>query len=109
MHGVVPSEHAIAFSYGSQPMLLSGEAELEKEPVCIIMSPEQQPLNIDFRIFFGMQHPIQYNVKVKDLGSVHPDHLTRFLGYWAMEHHIGTMQDMQKFGQEETSAIIVDL
>ncbi|CAN9198714.1 unnamed protein product [Alternaria alternata] len=96
--GVVPSEHAIAFSYGYQPLLLPGEAELEKEPICIVMSQQDQVLSTASRIFFGIQHPIQYNVKVKDLGYVHPDYLANFLGYWAMEHQIGTMQDVQDIG-----------
>jgi len=98
--GVVPSEHAIAYSYGYQPVLLPGETGLEKDPICIIMNPGESALSTASRIFFGIQHPIQYNVKVKDLGYVHPDHLVKFRGYWAMEHQIGTAQDMQDIGED---------
>jgi hypothetical protein len=49
------------------------------------MSDPERPLTQDSRIYFGIHHPIQYNVKVKDLGYVHPDDTARFLGYWAME------------------------
>ncbi|CAN9415539.1 unnamed protein product [Alternaria alternata] len=99
--GVVPREHAIVFSYGYQPMLLANETTLEKEPVCVVMNPGEQALSTASRIFFGMQHPIQYNVKVKDLGYVHTDYLSRFLGYWAMEHQLGTMQDPQGVDEDE--------
>jgi hypothetical protein len=58
------------------------------------MSQHEPALSTASRIFFGIQHPIQYNVKVKDLGYVHPDYLATFLGYWAMEHQVGSMQDI---------------
>ncbi|KAI4622179.1 hypothetical protein J4E83_004919 [Alternaria metachromatica] len=38
------------------------------------------------RIYFAIHHPIQYNVKVKNLGHVHPDYLPTFLGYWNQEN-----------------------
>lgn len=38
------------------------------------------------RIYFAIHHPIQYNVKVKSLGYVHPDYLPTFLGYWNQEN-----------------------
>ncbi|EDU42931.1 conserved hypothetical protein [Pyrenophora tritici-repentis Pt-1C-BFP] len=66
--GVVPSEHAIAYSYGYEPILLPGEARLEKDPICIV-SNDSEPLSTASRIYFGIHHPIQYNVKVKDLGG----------------------------------------
>jgi hypothetical protein len=39
------------------------------------------------RIYFAIHHPIQYNVKVKNLGYVHPDYLPTFLGYWNQENY----------------------
>ncbi|KAK1913846.1 hypothetical protein P3342_007091 [Pyrenophora teres f. teres] len=83
--GVVPSEHAIAYSYGHQPTLLPGEEELQKDPICIV-STDSVPLSISSRIYFGIHHPIQYNVKVKELGYVLPDDLIKLTSYWAMEH-----------------------
>ncbi|KAL1794334.1 hypothetical protein ACET3X_007755 [Alternaria dauci] len=102
--GVIPREHAVAYSYGYQPLLLPNEVGIEKEPICIVMNPHEPALSTASRIFFGIQHPIQYNVKVKDLGYVHPDHLSNFLGYWAMEHQIGTMQDVLGSDQEDDAS-----
>ncbi|CAN9457044.1 unnamed protein product [Alternaria alternata] len=56
------------------------------------MSSGEKPLAQASRIYFGIHHPIQYNVKVKDLGVVHQDWLTTFLGYWNMENIAETQQ-----------------
>lgn len=92
--GVEPNEHAIAYSWGEQPRLLQGEAQLTKDPICIVMTDTGKPLNYASRIFFGIHHPIQYNVKVKDLGYVIPDHLENLVGYWSMENQDTTVQDV---------------
>jgi hypothetical protein len=56
------------------------------------MKSGERPLSIASRIYFGIHHPIQYNVKVKDLGVVHQDWLATFLGYWNMENLADTQQ-----------------
>lgn len=90
--GVAPQEHAIAYSWGQQPQLLQNEAQLTKEPICIVTHDESRPLAIESRIYFGIHHPIQYNVKVKDLGYVLSDHMAKFRGYWTMENESDTQQ-----------------
>lgn len=47
------------------------------------------------RIYFAIHHPIQYNVKAKDLGVVHQDWLATFLGYWNMENLTDTQQSSE--------------
>jgi hypothetical protein len=89
---VVPDEHAIVYSYGQQPSLLPGEQELSKHPICIQTAPGERPMSMAARIYFGIHHPIQYNVKVKDVGQVLGDYLPTFLGYWAQENGIETQQ-----------------
>ena len=84
--GVVPSEHAIAYSVGTQPQLVYGEAPLVKASIPIVMEEGATPLVAASRIYFAIHHPIQYNVKVKSLGYVHPDWLPTFLGYWNQEN-----------------------
>ncbi|CAN9477946.1 unnamed protein product [Alternaria alternata] len=84
--GVRPDEHAIAYSYGCSPQLVAGEQELQKGPIAIVMNADERPLSTASRIYFGIHHPIQYNVKVKDLGYVHSDWMATFSGYWKMEH-----------------------
>jgi hypothetical protein len=91
-HGVVTDEHAIAYSYGYHPQMLVGEKEFTKSPIAIVTNEGEPVLSGPSRIYFGIHHPIQYNVKVKDLGSVHSDWLPAFLGYWAMENGIDTRQ-----------------
>ncbi|KAF1941207.1 hypothetical protein EJ02DRAFT_455406 [Clathrospora elynae] len=91
--GVVANEHAIAYSYGHQPTLLPGESSMTKEPICIVMHGDERPLITSSRIYFGIHHPIQYNVKVKELGYVLPSHLVNLKGYWNMENLTDTNQD----------------
>jgi hypothetical protein len=80
--GLNPDAHAIAYSWGSTPSHLDGEAPLEKDPICIVMAQGVSQLSVASRIFFGIHHPIQHNVKVKDIGQVHSAHLHNLLGYW---------------------------
>lgn len=34
------------------------------------------------RIFFGIHHAIQHNVKVKDIGQVHESDIRNLLSHW---------------------------
>ncbi|EMD97318.1 hypothetical protein COCC4DRAFT_61570 [Bipolaris maydis ATCC 48331] len=86
-HGVLPSAHAIAYSLGSMPSLLEGESSLDKDPICIMMAQGVPQLSQASRIFFGIHHPTQHNVKVKDIGDVHPDHIHKLLGYWNTQNY----------------------
>ena len=61
----------------------------------MVMNYGERPLDPASRIYFGIHHPIQYNVKVKELGYVHPQHLVNLKGYWAMENQDDTEQDAQ--------------
>jgi hypothetical protein len=90
--GVVPNEHAIAYSYGSSPQLLPGEQMLVKTDIPIVMNSGEKDLAPASRIYFGIHHPIQFNVKVKDLGYVHTDWMATFLGYWNQENGSDTRQ-----------------
>jgi hypothetical protein len=90
--GVVPEEHAIIYSYGDAPTLLPGEASLSKQPICVFMQQGETPLSRASRIYFGIHHPIQYNVKVKELGDVRPEHLAYLVGYWNMENQADSQQ-----------------
>jgi hypothetical protein len=90
--GVAPDEHAIAYSHGSHPQLLFGEQQLTKAPIPVVMNHGERDLSPASRIYFGIHHPIQYNVKVKDLGYVHPDWLPMFFSYWIVENEKDTQQ-----------------
>lgn len=93
--GVVADEHAVAYSYGRAPQLLPGEGPLSKHAICVVMNKGESPLLEAARIYFGIHHPIQYNVKLKDLGYVHPDWQPTFLGYWNMHRENDTEQAVE--------------
>lgn len=84
--GVIPQEHAIAYSYGTTPQPLPSEEPLTKAPICIMTNEGERSLSQASRICFGIHHHIKYNVKVKDLGYEHFNEVPRFLGYWTMEN-----------------------
>ena len=83
--GVKPSEHAIIHIQGDWPQLMPGEAALEKEPIAVVPASPSVKLAPASRINFGIQHPIQHNVKVKDLGTVCAEDMSKLIAYWRIE------------------------
>lgn len=94
----MPNEHAIAYSDGYTPTLVEHEAPLRKDPICVVDAEGVEPLRIASRIFFGIHHPIQHNVKVKDLGQVHSRDVQKLRGYFNM-----AMQETTGQGVEDTA------
>jgi hypothetical protein len=74
---------------------LSGEQALSKDPICIVDVQGERTLTQATRIHFGIQYPIQYNVKVKDLGYVHPEWMPALMRYWELEQSSETRQSAQ--------------
>ena len=83
--GVEPSEHAIIYILGTMPKLVLGEAPLEKKSIAVVPAGSGVWLSPASRINFGIQHPIQHNVKVKDLGTVRDEDMPTLIGYFRME------------------------
>ncbi|KAF2803224.1 uncharacterized protein BDZ99DRAFT_526598 [Mytilinidion resinicola] len=85
--GCRPSEHAVVYySTLQSPTLLPGETDLVKKPIGVKPSdPNQQPMNTASRIRFGKVYPIDWNVKVKDLGKVIDEDMERLLAYYTKE------------------------
>ena len=83
--GVEPSEHAIIYTRGTWPKLVRGEAALEKKPIAVVPAAPDVWLALASRIKFGIQYPIQHNVKVKDLGTVCDEDMPNLIGYCRME------------------------
>jgi hypothetical protein len=83
--GVIPDEHAIMYSSQYSPRLLQGETVLSKMPIPVVMNHGVRALSASSRVYFALHHPIQYNVKVMDVGYVHPDWLPYLLAYAAQE------------------------
>lgn len=63
------------------PNYVSGEVALEKVPIPVIPAAGTPPLTPAARINFAIHHPIQHNVKVKDLGCVCPDYVPVLVQY----------------------------
>jgi hypothetical protein len=66
---------------------LPGEHEsgMKKEPIQIVPVDPSIKIRRDSRLRFGKTYPIEMNVKVKDIGRVHPIHLSTLLQYWTDE------------------------
>lgn len=89
--GVHASEHAIAYSWGNSPQLLQGESGITKPAISVVMNAGLPPLHVASRIYFGIHHPIQYNVKVKEIGYVPPAEVHTLISNWTAEN-LGTNQ-----------------
>jgi hypothetical protein len=83
--GVAASEHGIAYSWGSQATPLPGETGITKTPLMVVMTPGEDNLHVASRIYYGIHHPIQYNVKVRDIGYVIPDQVHILIQNWKEE------------------------
>ncbi|RYN75555.1 hypothetical protein AA0117_g6212 [Alternaria alternata] len=84
--GCFPWEHAIVYLSGTDPetCYLPGEREsgMIKQPIEIVPVDSSITLRSESRIRFGKTYPIEKNVKVKDIGMVHPNHLGKLSQYW---------------------------
>jgi hypothetical protein len=56
-----------------------------KEPIEIEPLDSSIRIRRESRIRFGKTYPIEKNVKVKDIGRVHPSHKSKLLQYWTDE------------------------
>ena len=67
--------------------MISGEYEagMTKEPIEIIPADSSVVISPYSRLRLGKTYPIEWNVKVKDIGQVHPEHVSKLLMYWRNE------------------------
>lgn len=83
--GVRAGEHGVAYSWGNSPQLLQGESGITKSSIGVVMTANAPNLDPASRIYYGIHHPIQYNVKVKEIGYVPANHLPTLIGNWREE------------------------
>ena len=93
-NGIITSEHAIAYSWNDTPKIVQGETGFTKPHVPVVMTDGVPNLHFASRIYFGIQHPIQYNVKVKDIGYVPADNVHTLISSWQEENQ-GTNQAVE--------------
>jgi hypothetical protein len=92
--GVKAQEHSIIYSEGQTPQLVQGEVGITKPSICVRMANGAPDLHIASRIYYGIHHPVQYNVKVKDLGQVWALHVPRLIRSWKEEDEGDTQQSV---------------
>ena len=83
--GVRAGEHGIIHSWGHSPQLLEGESGITKASISVVMAEGVESLPAASRIYYGIHHPIQYNVKVKEIGYVPPKEVPTLIGNWKDE------------------------
>ncbi|KAF1958045.1 hypothetical protein CC80DRAFT_534516 [Byssothecium circinans] len=87
--GCVPSEHTIVYFSGTNPAscYIQGEYEagMTKEPIEIIPSEGGIFMKRESRLRFSKIYPIEWNVKVKDIGRVKPEQKSHLLACWDAE------------------------
>lgn len=88
--GLDPSSHSIVYAEGTRPNYVHGEQALDKDPIPVLSAPGSPPVTAASRINFAIQHPVQHNVKAKDLGCVRPDYIPRLIQYARMESGWGS-------------------
>ena len=59
---------------------------MTKDPIEIIPVDATVTMNAASRLRFGKTYPVEWNVKVKEIGQVHPIHLRKLLRYWNEEN-----------------------
>ncbi|KAH7378350.1 hypothetical protein BKA66DRAFT_149905 [Pyrenochaeta sp. MPI-SDFR-AT-0127] len=104
--GVRPEEHGVAYSWGQNPQLVLGETGITKASIAVAMVAGEPNLQVESRIYYGIHHPIQYNVKVKDIGHVIEAHVPTLIGNWMEEegkvstqaHNIAPDRDEPQLG-----------
>jgi hypothetical protein len=109
--GVRPNEHAVIYTQGSSPQLLPGEIGITKSPIMVVQDQANSPLHAASRLYFGVHHPIQYNVKVKDLGRVAETDLPRLRMYWSMVNQEVSNQEqgLETTGMKTTNMSTSDM
>ncbi|KAJ4311103.1 hypothetical protein N0V94_008119 [Neodidymelliopsis sp. IMI 364377] len=85
-YGCVPSEYAVAYFSGTDTTYcyLDGEYQngMIKDPIEVIPVDYDLRMKPESRIRFSKTFPIEMNIKVKDIGRVHPEHISKLLEYW---------------------------
>lgn len=88
--GVIAHEHAVIHHFGEDPQAcyFPGEYEggMTKEPIAVTPSDGNTLLKRESRIRFGKAYSIEWNVKVKDIGMVVSEDITKLVAYYKEEN-----------------------
>jgi hypothetical protein len=106
--GVRPAEHGIIHTWGRKAQLLPGERGISKASLSVVMANNEPPLDKASRIYYGIHHPIQYNVKVKEIGYIPRDQVPILIGQWRQEDDKETEQSSEVTQYADTPLAEVD-
>jgi hypothetical protein len=87
------------YSRGHTPQLLPKESGITKPSISVVMADGAPILHQAARVYYGITYPIQYNVKVKEIGYIHPTEITRLISNWRTE-------DQDDFDKPLASAVV---
>ena len=76
--------HTIVHDCTKHPQLVAGEKGFQKEPIAVVMTPPET-LHIASRLNYAKVHTVEHNVKVMDVGMVHPTSMPYFKVHWENE------------------------
>jgi hypothetical protein len=76
--------HTIVYDCTKKPQLVAGEKGFNKEPIAVIMTPPET-LHVASRLNYAKVHTVEHNVKVMDVGMVHPSSMPYFEAHWDNE------------------------
>ena len=79
------TEHAVIYTGSEIPKELPGETRIFKEAIKVIPVDEEQAFDPRSRINFARTFPVEYNVKVMEVGKVAESDMRRFIGYYKNE------------------------
>lgn len=103
--GCIGREHAAVFLTGSGPTIFQGEQDgpsgMNKEPIEITPADSTITMDPASRVRFGKTYPVEWNVKVKDIGKVATRHMTRLNMYW--REHMAPADEPEAPDDEPTS------
>ena len=80
--GLNQEEHTIVYTGSEVPSKIKGETKLRKDAINIIPVNPAEKLDALSRVNLAKTFPVEHNVKVKEVGKVHPAHLKKLIGYW---------------------------
>jgi hypothetical protein len=63
---------------------------MTKSPVAVVTASGEPNLDVASRVCYGIYHPVQYNVKVKDIGYVPWTQIAALIEDWKEEEDGGT-------------------
>jgi hypothetical protein len=95
--GCRPSEHAIVYFSGTTPRYVEGEYGngMTTDPIEIVPADRNATMDPASRLRFGKTFPVEWNVKVKEIGRVASHDMAKMIQYWQEEDFFNDSDDAE--------------